>query len=353
MKLGIFGFENAGKSTVFDALTGSESGPDDKRETRLKVVPVPDPRLERLREDYKPKKFTPASVQYVDLPGFGGDAYFGELREIDALVGVVAGFSNASVMPRGDKVDWKRDLVDLGQELAIADFILCEKHAAKLKKLTRDATKATPRDKARLAVLEKVLPVLEDGGDIHSLTLSAEDKEAIRDFHLLSLKPRIMLVNVDDDTSPESLGLAAATDWAGEDRPPTITLAIAGRLEAEVSQLPEEDRAEFLADFNIKEVVADRLLRISYAYLNLISFLTAGDKEVRAWTIRRGNTAVEAAGKIHSDIARAFIRAEVTAWDDYAALGSIKAAKDAKKWRLEGRGYVIQDGDVIEIRHNA
>jgi ribosome-binding ATPase len=353
MRLAICGFKDAGKSTVFNALTGVDLGEDESRKARLQAVSVPDPRLERLRTDYAPKKFSPASVQYEDFPGFGGDQYFGQLRDADALVCVIRGFESPSVMARNNKVDWKRDLADFEMELAIADFILAEKQIVKLKKATRTAGKGQSRDKDRLIILEKLLPILEEGRSAHELNLPPEELETIKDYALLSLKPRIMLINLDDDTEPSTLEIPELPDFMGANRPTQITAAIRARLEAEVGALEEEERNEFLSDFGITELMAHGLLRISYAYLNLISFFTAGDKEVRAWTISRGDTAAQAAGKIHSDFERAFIRAEVTNWADYEELGSVKAAKDAKKWRLEGKGYTVLDGDILEIRHNA
>lgn len=353
MKLAICGFKHSGKSTVFNALTGVDTSADQSRKARLQVVSVPDPRLERLRTDYSPKKYTPANVQYEDFPGFGGDQYFGQLRDADALVCVIRGFESDSVLARFEKVDWKRDLSDFEQELAIADFILVEKQIEKLQRSTRHLGKGQNRDKDRLGILEKLLPVLEEGRSAHELGLSDEELDIIKDYALLSLKPRIMLVNLGDDDDAESMGIPEMPEFAGDDRPTAITCAIRARLEAEVAALDEDERAEFLSDFNIKELMGARLLRISYAYLNLISFFTAGEKEVRAWTITRGTSAAQAAGKIHSDFERAFIRMEVTNWPDYEELGSWKAAKDAKKWRLEGKGYVVNDGDIVEIRHNA
>jgi len=351
MKLAIFGFKNSGKSTVFDALTGEDAGPLGARtqETRLRSVPVPDPRLERLRTDYKPKKFTPATVNYVDFPGFGGDEYFGELRTADALIGVVRGFKNPSVMERNERIDWKADFSDLVDELIVADYVLVEKQLARLKKATR--FKASKDDEGRLAILERLLPLLEEGKPATELELNADERELVRGYAFLSLKPRIMVVNLDDDTDLAATGLDPNPDFAGDERPASLTFPIRARLEAEVAQLEEDERAEFLTDFGIEEVISARLIRISYAYLNLISFLTAGEKEVHAWTIRRGTTAVVAAGKIHTDIQRSFIRAEITSWADYEELGSVKAAKEAKKWRLEAKGYVVQDGDMVEFRH--
>jgi ribosome-binding ATPase len=353
MKLAICGFKDAGKSTVFNALTGTDDSSEESRKARLQVVSVPDPRLERLRDDYKPKKYTPANVQYEDSPGFGGDQYFGQLRDADALLCVIRGFDNPSVMARHDKVDWERDLNDFEQELAIADFILAEKQIEKLKRNTRHIGKGQNRDKDRLVILEKLLPVLEEGRSPHELNLSKDESDIIKDYALLSLKPRIMLVNLDEDGDAKALGIPETPEFVGEDRPTQITCAIRARLEAEVGALEPEEREEFLTDFNITEIMAQRLLRISYAFLDLISFFTAGDKEVRAWTIHRGDTAPQAAGKIHSDFEKSFIRAEITSWADYEELGSVKAAKDAKKWRLESKGYVIADGDIVEIRHNA
>ncbi len=351
MKLGICGFDMAGKSTVFDALTGPGADPARPGEKRVRVVPVPDPRLERLRDDYEPKKFTPATVQFVDFPGFGGDKYFGELRDSDALVCVVMGFSSPNVVAREGKVDFRRDLAALESELVFADLVVVERQIERAAKAGRHLSKAQREKQGFLPVLEKLKPALEEGRSALDIDLTDDELEVVRGFNLLSLKPRIMLVNVDDDADIDALGLPALPEWDSDERPRSVTVAIRAGLEAEVAQLDEEERAEFLSDFGIEEVVSSRLLRLCYAYLNLHSFLTAGPKEVRAWTIRRGTSAVEAAGKIHSDIQRGFIRAEVCAWEDYVAHGSIKKAKEAKKVRLEGKTYIVQDGDVIEFRH--
>lgn len=358
MKLAIIGPPFSGKTTVFNGLTGANEPMSDFSgggDVHKRVVPVPDVRLERLRADWNPKKFTPATVEIGDLPGYGGEKFWGVVREHEALVIVVRAFKNDSVPHPKQRVDWKKDLEDIKTDLVVQDLSIVEKRAEKLEKSSKKPSKTQKDELEELALLQRVKPFLEAGTPIRraKLDLKPAEVQRLAGFQLLTLKPSLSLVNIGDEDDAKALGIPDLPALGADHRPDDLTIAIKGRLEMEVAQLPESDRAGFLADFGIQETIAARLVRLAYYLLDQISFLTAGDKEVRAWTITRGDNAVEAARKIHSDIARGFIRAEVVSWADYLATGSLKAAKEANKLRLEGRDYLMKDGDVVEFRHGA
>lgn len=356
MKLALIGPKFSGKTTVFNALTGanvelsdfSGAGREHSRE-----VAVPDPRLERLARDWKPKKVTPARVEFLDLPAYGGsEKFFGDARQQEALVRVVRAFGGDAVPHPKDRIDWRADLEDLETDFVLQDLAMVERRVEKLQQTTKrgPSYKAYKDEVAELETLLRVKPALEDGVPLKR-TLNPEEQEKLSGFRFLTLKPTLSLVNIGDEDDPAAFDLPPVPEQL--DDVDDVILAIRGRLEAELAQLDDEDRAVFLADFGLSEPLRERVIRLSYALLGQQSFLTGGPKEVRAWTVRRGATAVEAARVIHSDIARGFIRAEVVSWSDYVACGSWKAAKEAKKMRLEGKDYVMQDGDVVEFRHGA
>lgn len=355
MKLAIIGPKFSGKTTIFNALTGANEDLSDfsgAGKEHHRDVPVPDARLDKLREDFQPKKVSPARVEFLDLPGYGGsEKFFGDARQNEALIRVVRAFGGDAVPHPRDRVDWKADLEDLDTDFVIQDLAMVERRIERLEKQTKrgPSSKTYKEDMAILETLTRIRPSLEDGVPLKK-SLEPDEQEKLAPFGFLTLKPTLTLVNVGDDDDPSSLGIPDLPDM-GAGPVDDVTLAIKGRLEAEVAQLDEEDRAEFLADFGLAEPIRNRLIRLSYDILGLQSFLTAGPKEVRAWTIRKGDTAVQAAKVIHSDIARAFIRAEVVSWQDYLACGGWKGAKEAKKMRLEGKEYKVADGDVLEIRH--
>jgi GTP-binding protein YchF len=356
VKLAIIGLQFSGKTTVFNALTGatealsdfSGGGAEHRRE-----VAVPDPRLDYLTKDYDPKKISPARMEFIDMPAYGGDKFFGEVRQLDAIVRVVRAFQNPSVPHPKERAvtkdSWKRDVEDIDTDFVVQDLAMVERRIEKLEKSSKKPSKTQKEELEELELFQKVRPGLEEGVPLKK-SLSPEDQKKVKIYGFCTLKPILTLVNMDDDGDPASLGLPPLpTDTSGP--VDEITIPIKARLEAEVSQLDEADKKSFLADFGLTEPIRDRAIRLSYALLGLQSFLTAGEKEVRAWTIPKGATAVEAAKVIHSDIARGFIRAEVVSWADYEALGGWKGAKEKNRVRLEGKGYVMQDGDVVEFRH--
>lgn len=354
MNLGITGLAFSGKSTVFGALTFSRGAPEAETRSRaanLRRVLVPDQRLSKLREIFKPKKFTPATVEYTDLPGFGGkDAFFASLRDLDALVLVVRGFENDSVPHSQGNVDPVRDLQELVSELALSDLVPVESRIDRLETSLRK-NKAQDTDKAELEVLKELRAILEQGLPLHGHELPEASEKLIRSFGFLTRKPWLIVNNIGDDDDPAD---ATLCEKAGLTMVPgrMLETALRGRLERELCALDEDERAEFMADLGIDELAGEKVIRLSYEVLDRISMLTAGDKEVRAWTIPRVNTAPQAAGTIHSDMERGFIRAEVVGWEDFEELGSLPAARAKGKARLEGKTYVVQDGDVVEIRFN-
>ena len=353
MKLAIIGPAFSGKTTVFNALTGASEPLSDFSgggQTHLRDVAVPDPRLARLEQDYSPKKVTPARVEFLDMPAYGGEKYFGDVRTHEALVRVVRAFRSESVPHPKQRVDWKADLADVDADCVIQDLTMVERRIEKLEKSSQKPSKTQKEELAELEIFRKALPGLSDGKPLKHTVTDPAERAKLAQYGFLTLKPTLTLVNLGDDDDPAALGIPALPDLdkgAVDD----IVVPIKARLEAEVAQLDDADRAAFLADFGLSEPIRERLIRLSYALLGLQSFLTAGPKEVRAWTIRKGCPAVDAARVIHSDIARGFVRAEVVAWSDYLATGGWKQAKEANKLRLEGRDYVMQDGDVVEFRH--
>lgn len=357
MKLAIIGTAFSGKTTVFNALTGateplsdfSGGGAEHRRD-----VGVPDPRLKRLEKDYQPKKITPARMEFLDLPGYGGsDKFFGDLRQQEAIVRVVRAFKSDAVPHPKQRTNfpeaWKSDAGDLDTDMVVQDLTMVERRIEKLEKSSKKPTKTQKEELEELAIMQKVRPKLEEGVPLKKC-LPPEERAKLQVYGFLTLKPVMTLVNVDDDMDVAKLGLPPlpALDGGPVD---DVVLPIKARLEAEVAQLDEADKATFLADFGLSEPIRDTVVRLSYALLGLHSFLTAGEKEVRAWTIKKGATAVEAAKVIHTDIAKNFIRAEIVGWSDYLATGGWKEAKAANKLRLEGKDYVMRDGDVVEFRH--
>ena len=353
MKLAIIGPAFSGKTTVFNALTGANEPMSDFSgggATHMRDVAVPDPRLNRLEQDYSPKKVTPARVEFLDMPAYGGEKYFGDVRAHEALIRVVRAFRSESVPHPKQRVDWRADLADVDADCVVQDLSMVERRVEKLEKSSQKPSKTQKEELVELELFKKVLAPLSDGKPLKHTVTDPEERRKLEQYGFLTLKPTLTLVNLGDDDDPAKLGIPPLPDL---DKGPLddVIVPIKARLEAEVAQLDEADRAVFLADFGLSEPIRERLIRLSYALLGLQSFLTAGPKEVRAWTIRRACPAVEAAKVIHSDIARGFVRAEVVSWADYLACGGWKQAKEQNKCRLEGRDYPMQDGDVVEFRH--
>ncbi len=351
MKLGILGFPKSGKTTLFNLLTGADAETGKftvQREAHVGVAKVPDRRLERLRDLYNPKRYVPATIDYVDIPGLelgkgAEDADLVALKNVDALVHVVRAFDDAEISHPSGSVDAERDLVDLDLELILADHALVERRRERLQQSKKRGLSAD--EKVELALLdERVLPQLENEQPLRALELSEDEDRRLRGFQLLSAKPMLVVVNGDEKslTAPVELPLSPGVE----------AIAVSAPIEAEIAGLDAGEQQAFLEDLGLDRPSLARILAASYALLHRISFFTVGEDEVRAWTIRRGTTAHRAAGAIHSDIERGFIRAEVVASDALLAAGSMAACRENATLRLEGKEYVVQDGEVVHFRFN-
>jgi hypothetical protein len=355
MKLSIIGLPHSGATTVFNALTGRQPDPSafaKPGELSVAVVPVPDPRVDWLSDLYQPKKTTYASVEYLEVPNLFAASTGGAtsdagaaatVRDSDACVKVLRAFdSDVSPNPRGTN-DPARDLRDMDEELLMLDMAVTEKRVERLRKDASKPTSHQDQDKMELGALERCLAAVEEGRPLTEVKLSEPEEKLLRGFRFLTAKPCIHVVNVGEGQIGADEPLAGLPEGA---------LAFCAKIEQELEELEDEERAEFLADLGIVSLARDRLIRRSYEMLGLISFLTVGPDEVRAWTIRGGESALDAAGTIHTDLARGFIRAEVFNYEDLHELGSEREVKAKGRHRLEGRDYVVRDGDILNIRFN-
>lgn len=341
MKVGLIGHRGAGKTTVFNMLTGLQAqvgGYGGKEEVHLGVIKVPDARVDKLSQVFKPKKTTYAEIRFTDFPASqsdddlkGNSNLVTQMREVDAMALVLRDFE-----PDADPL---RQLNDLLTEMILADLTVVENRRTRLKK-----EKARPQEEA---LLERCATTLENEESLRNLEFSADDENLLSGFGFLSRKPVLVLFNQADDKAGQPLSAAYQDELK---RRGLDGLALAGKVEMEVAQLDENDREAFLKEIGIQQPARERFIRASYRLLDLISFLTTGEDEVRAWTITQGTIARKAAGKIHTDIERGFIRAEVIAYDDFVVLGSEAKCKEAGKLRLEGKDYIVQDGDIIHFR---
>ena len=339
MKVGLIGHRGAGKTTLFNMLTGlrAQVGGFGKEEVHLGVIKVPDERIDRLSQIFKPKKTTYAEIRFTDFPPQTEDnlkannALVMQMREVDAIALVLRDFESDSVP--------MRELADLLTEMILADLTVVENRRNRLKK-----EKARPQEQE---LLERCAEALENEQSLRALKFSAEEENLLSGFGFLSRKPLLALFNQSDDKAGQPLAPSYREELQ---RRGLEGLALAGKVEMEITQLDESDRAAFLQELGITESARNRFIRACYHLLDLISFFTVGEDEVRAWTITQGTHARQAAGKIHSDIERGFIRAEVIAYADFIVHGSEAKCKDAGKLRLEGKDYIVRDGEIIHFR---